>query len=105
MVEEDGFKVRICIRFAGLVVLIVLLERRQFFGPFEQVLFYAVFFVVHKNRRRNMHSGDKDNTFFDAGFLDDLLNLGGYVNDFFLIFGVEPEIVGIGFHGLNSKGV
>jgi len=84
--------------FAGFMMLVIRTEGRQFFGPFQEVLFYSRLFVIDEHRGGDVHGGNEDQAFLDAGLFNNIPDLAGDITDLFLLFGIHPEVIGKGFH-------
>lgn len=86
---------RIAVGLAGSMVMIIGAFGAELLEPFFHVPEETVLVVIDIDAGGDVHGGDQDKTFLDLAFFDDLLNFVGEINDFSVLFGIEPESLGV----------
>ena len=89
---------RVTIGLTSAVMLVITVKRSQLFCPGQEVLFDARLLIIDKDRSRDMHGRDQHQALFDPGLTDNNLNFPGDIDDLFLFFSCEIQIVSMGFH-------
>ncbi len=95
--QEEVLEVRIAVRLAGSVMLVVA-GRRQSVGPRLDVLMKPRLVVVHEDRRRDVHRRDEDEPLPDSASADDLADPVGDVHQRAGGVGVHHQILGPARH-------
>ena len=98
MADEQVLQVRIAVGLPGAVMAVLGAKRRELFEPLLDVRNQPVFGVVDVNPRRDVHRRGQRQAFLDLGLGQRLFELLGDIDKLPLLFGVEPEVFGMGFH-------
>jgi len=89
---------RIAVGFAGAMVFVVLVVRRELFEPRVDVVNQTVFVIVHVDAGGDVHGGDEDDAVLHAGLAQDLLDLRRDVDILAMLLRVEREVFGVRSH-------
>lgn len=94
VMNEQALEVRVAIRFSGLVMPVVVAERRELFQPFIDIGQQPILGIVDPDSRGDMHSRHENHTFLNAALPQRTLHLAGDVNELAMLAGVESEVFG-----------
>lgn len=89
---------RVPIDLPGSMVVIIVTLRDQLEEPLFDIPVKPLFRVVNEDAGRYVHGGNQYHTLFDAAFLKHPIYFSGNINKFALLFRVESEVLGQGFH-------
>jgi hypothetical protein len=98
VVNDQRFQVRVSVVFAGLVMLVVLPERRERFQPLVDVFDEPALVVIDVNSGRDVHGGDQDHSVSDSRLFKGALDLRRQVDVGAFCFRVQGHVLGVEFH-------
>lgn len=99
MVYQQGLEMGITVRFARIMVAIILAKGRQLLQPLVDIFDEPSLVVIHINARRYVHGRDQNHAFLHTAFLKDGFDLGSDVNVFAVLAGMKLQVFGVEFHG------
>lgn len=85
----------VSIVLTGIMMLIIRVCGRQVFHPLVYVFEQAVFPIIDKDARCDVHSGNQNETLTKFAFLEELLNFISDANIFSAFLRFKPEIFGM----------
>src|SRR5205814_692451 len=103
MMDHQALDMSFAVGLAGAMVAVIPVARRTFFETLVDILDQPILRIVDVHAGRDMHGGNQRHSLMDPAPLNNRRNLIVDIDVFAFVGGVEPEIIGDGFHSWSIE--